>query len=542
MKIEIFDTTLRDGAQGAGINFNDDDKIKVIHALDQIGVSYIEAGMLCDAHSRDFFARLGGLSLQNSRLCAFGQTRRAGETCRENVFLPDLAACPVPCAVIYGKSWLYQVSNVLGTTAEENLAMIADTVRYLRAVGKEVIFDAEHFFDGYADNAEYSLRVIDAALTAGASRVVLCDTNGGMLPDVIGLITKAVTDRFGNIGIHCHNDLGMAAACSVSAVLSGAMHVHGTISGIGERCGNANLNTLIPVLQLKLGFDCIGDKIQKLTKTARFVNETANLAFSENEPFVGGYAFTHKAGAHIDGVNKAPRTFEHISPEAVGNKRNILISGLSGRAAVMEKLRELIAERCMGSDMEEIGRSLTEGTMSKNDPLIIRAAEMIKAKEAAGYSYEDAGASLALVLDEAFGIRRRSFDLLNFKVIVDEDAEASDKAADEMRSWAMIKISVNGREELTAGEGNGPVNAMDVCLRRALSRFYPEIAEMHLTDYKVRVLDSSATASSVRVLIESTDGVSVWRTIGVSPDIINASWQALRDSVEYMLSRKIKSE
>lgn len=538
MKIEIFDTTLRDGAQGAGINFNDDDKIKVIHALDQIGVSYIEAGMLCDAHSSEFFSELGRLNLRNSKLCVFGQTRRAAERCAENPFLPAIAASPVPCAVIYGKSWTYQVANVLGTTAEENLSMISDTVRYLREAGKEVIFDAEHFFDGYADDAEYSLRVVDAALKAGASRVVLCDTNGGMLPDVIGMITKAVTDRFGNIGIHCHNDLGMAAACSVSAVLSGAMHVHGTISGIGERCGNTNLNTIIPVLQLKLGFDCIGDAIRKLTKTARFVNEMANLTFSENEPFVGGYAFTHKAGAHIDGVNKAPRTFEHISPETVGNKRNILISGLSGRAAVMEKLRELIVEQCMGSGMEEIGRSLTDGTMSKNDPLIIRAAELIREKEVAGYSYEDAGASLALVLDEAFGIRRRSFDLLNLKVIVDENAEAAGIAGEEMRSWAMIKISVNGCEELTAGEGNGPVNAMDVCLRRALARFYPEIEGMHLTDYKVRVLESSATASAVRVLIESTDGVSVWRTIGVSHDIINASWQALRDSVEYMLSRQ----
>jgi len=537
MKIEIFDTTLRDGAQGAGINFNDDDKMKVIRALDRIGVSYIEAGMLCDAHSRDFFGQLGRLSLSNSKLCTFSQTRRAGERCADDLFLPDAAAAPVPCAVIYGKSWLYQVTNVLGTTAEENLAMIADTVRYLRAGGKEVIFDAEHFFDGYADHADYSLRVVDAALSAGASRVILCDTNGGMLPDVIGIITKAVTDRFGNIGIHCHNDLGMAEACSVSAVLSGAMQVHGTISGIGERCGNANLNTLIPVLQLKLGFDCIGEKIGRLTKTARFVNETANLTFSENEPFVGGYAFTHKAGAHIDGVNKAPKTFEHISPEAVGNKRNILISGLSGRAAVMEKLREMISERILGEGMEEIVKGLEDGTMSKNDPVIVRAAEIIKEKEAAGYSYEDAGASLALLLNDAFGIRRRSFELLDFKVIVDEEADALAHKTDEMRSWAMIKISVNGQEELSAGEGNGPVNAMDVCLRRALARFYPEIGEMHLTDYKVRVLDSGATASSVRVLIESTDGVSVWRTVGVSPDIINASWQALRDSVEYMLSR-----
>lgn len=535
MKIEIFDTTLRDGAQGAGINFNDDDKIKVIHALDQIGVSYIEAGMLCDAHSRDFFRSLGGLSLRRSRLCVFGQTRRVGERCADDPFLPEIAACPVPVAVVYGKSWLYQVDSVLGATPEENLSMIADTVRYLRAAGKEVIFDAEHFFDGYADDADYSLRAVETALEAGASRAVLCDTNGGMLPDVIGLVTKAVVERFGGVGIHCHNDLGMAAACTTSAVLSGAVQVHGTVSGIGERCGNANLNTLIPTLQLKLGFDCVGDRIRHLTKTARFINETANLTFNENEPFVGGYAFTHKAGAHIDGVNKSPRAFEHISPESVGNRRNILISGLSGRAAVIEKLRELIAEQRPGGGLEELTGKL--GALSKDDPLIVRAADRIREKEAEGYSYEDAGASLALVLEESLGIRRSSFDLLNCKVISDENAE-KDGSLGQMRSWAMIKISVNGREELTAGEGNGPINAMDVCLRRALARFYPEIEEMHLTDYKVRVLDSSATASAVRVWIESTDGISVWRTVGVSPDIINASWQALRDSVEYMLSRK----
>lgn len=538
MKIEIFDTTLRDGTQGAGINFNDEDKIRVIHALDDIGVSYIEAGMMCDAHSEEFFAKISSLKLKNSQLCVFGQTRRAGHTCVEDMFLPKIASCGVPCAVIYGKSWLYQVSHVLGTTPEENLAMIYDTVKYLHDAGKEVIFDAEHFFDGYSDNPEYSFKVIETAFSAGASRAVLCDTNGGMLPDVIGMITKAVTDRFGNIGIHCHNDLGMAAACSVSAVLSGAMHVHGTVSGMGERCGNANLNTVIPVLQLKLGFDCIGENIKLLTRTARYINETANVAFSENEPFVGGYAFTHKAGAHIDGVNKAPRTFEHIDPETVGNKRNILISGLSGRAAVMEKLRELILDKCMGGDMDYVYKELSDGTLSKNAPVIIRAAELIKEKEAAGYSYEDAGASLALVIDEAFGVRQSFFKLLNFKVIIDDDEEISRASDGGMRNWAMIKISVNGCEELCAGEGNGPVNAMDICLRRALSRFYPEIAEMHLTDYKVRVLDSSATASSVRVLIESTDGVSVWRTVGVSPDIINASWQALRDSVEYMLSRR----
>ena len=522
MKIEIFDTTLRDGTQGTGVEFSNDDKRRVIHALDSLGVSYIEAGMITDASSAEFFESLRGMSLENARLAVFTQTCKANEAAHDHPLLTLAAKAPVPAAVLYGKAWLYQVTDVLRTTPEENLRMIRESIRFLADSGKEVIFDAEHFFDGYSDNPAYAMSVVDTAFEAGAARVILCDTNGGNLPDVIGLIVTAVREKHKNIGIHCHNDMGMAVSCSVSAVLSGAMQVHGTVSGVGERCGNANLNTLIPVLQLKLGFDCIGTNLTKLTHTARLVAESANRSFDENEPFVGGYAFTHKAGAHIDGVKKAPRSFEHISPETVGNARNIVVSGLSGRAAILDKMQAYLPE---------------EG-FTKSDPAVIRTADLIRQREAAGYDYESAGASLALLIDESLGRRQRFFELISLKVIVDESAaqnSADSPSAADFSASAVIKISVNGKEYLTAGEGNGPVNAIDEALRRALTRFYPAIQLMHLTDYRVRVLDSKATASSVRVSIESTDGTKVWRTIGVSSDVINASWQALCDSVEFML-------
>ena len=365
MKIEIFDTTLRDGEQGAGVEFSRDDKIDVIHALDALGVSYIEVGMITDESGKEYFDSLGEVqaSLMNAKLSVFTRTCKAGERAAESRLLTLAASVDVPAVTVYGKSWLYQVTDVLGATAEENLRIIKESVEFLVASGKEVIFDAEHFFDGYSDNPTYAMSVIETAFAAGASRVVLCDTNGGMLPDVISLVTAAVCEKFDRIGIHCHNDMGMAVACTVSAVLAGAMQIQGTVSGMGERCGNANLNTLIPVLQLKLGFDCVGDKISSLTAIARAVNESANLSFDENEPFVGGYAFTHKAGAHIDGVKKAPRSFEHISPETVGNTRNILVSTLSGRAAIIEKMTLYLAQR--GEDFS---------TLTKDDPRVLRAA------------------------------------------------------------------------------------------------------------------------------------------------------------------------
>lgn len=524
MKIEILDTTLRDGAQGAGVEFFPDDKLRVIHELDLLGVSYIEVGMITSRADAGFFARLGEVqkTLENAKLCVFCRTVKGGENAPDDELLTLSAAAPVPAAVIYGKASLTHVTDVLGVTAEENLRMIAESVSCLVKAGKEVIFDAEHFFDGYSDNPAYASEVVETAFASGASRVVLCDTNGGMLPDVIGLITRAMREKYGRIGVHCHNDMGMAVSCSVSAVLEGAVQIHGTIMGVGERCGNADLCTLIPVLQLKLGFDCIGGKIKNLTRVARSITDAANLTFDEKSPFIGGYAFTHKAGAHIDGVKKSPRSFEHIPPEAVGNSRNIVISGLSGRAALLDKLRAYMPEE----------------RFTKEDLRVVRLMAALKEREALGYDYEDAGASFALLIDEAFGRRREFFRLISLKVMTDESEESASSESEEFRSSAVIKISVGEIEELTAGEGNGPVNAIDEAFRRALLRFYPEVGQMRLTDYRVRVLESRATASKVRVAVESTDGSKVWRTVGVSYDVINASWQALRDSVEYLLSGK----
>lgn len=519
MKIEIFDTTLRDGAQGAGVMLSPDDKLNIIRMIDSLGIDYIEVSMITDSRSADFFRQAASVPLTTSRLCTFSPTVRPHRKANEDELLRYAAEAPADVAVLYGKASLLHVNEVLRTDAEENLRIIHDSIAYLVSLGKTVIFDAEHFFDGYGDNPDYAMKVLESAKKAGAHRLVLCDTNGGMLPDVVGMTVSRVAGEFGGVGIHCHNDMGMADASSVSAVLSGACHVQCTVSGIGERCGGASLSTIVPLLQLKLGFDCIGDKIRSLTPAVRSITESANLTFNESAPFVGGHAFTHKAGTHIDGIRKSPRSFEHIDPESVGNYRETLISSLSGRSALAEKIR-----------------ACEPGAADKNSPEVGKALELLKAKEAEGYMYEDADASLVLLIDGVFGRRKSYFELGGFKIIVDNPAEQKS----EMNSTAMIKIRVEGKEEITAAEGNGPVNAMDAALRRALTCFYPDIDKMKLTDYKVRVIDSRATASSVRVVIESTDGRSTWRTVGVSPDITGASWQALCDSVEYMLSHICK--
>ena len=541
MKIEILDTTLRDGAQGCGVDFSPADRLLVMHRLDELGIPYMEIGMMTGEESAAWFRAVAAEQFSVARPVIFSQTCRPGEAASENPLLRLAATSPIACVSIFGKSWKYQASRVLGTTAEENLRLIRDSVSYLKAAGKTVFFDAEHFFDGYSDDADYACAAVETAYAAGADRVILCDTNGGMLPDSIGVAVSGVLARLpeeyrSSVGIHCHNDMGMAAACTVAAVLSGARHVQGTISGFGERCGNANLDTVIPVLEWKLGFTCIGaEHLTHLTPVVRAVNEAANRAMNENEPFVGGNAFTHKAGTHIDGVVKAPRAFEHMDPAAVGNRRSFVVSSMSGRAALLDRLREYVTPA-------------EASQLTKNSPETLELWELLRERESLGYDYEDAEASLALLIAQTLGRRRRFFELRSFKVIVDEDgANAYNDRwqTDEMKATAAIKIAVGGNEELTAGEGNGPVNAMDVALRRALARFYPEIGRLRLSDYRVRVLDAGATASVVRVRIESTDGVGVWRTVGVSPDIITASWQALRDSVEYMLSqsnRKAETE
>ncbi len=520
--IEIFDTTLRDGAQGVGIEFSHDDKLKVIHALDALGVTYIEAGMMTGERDADFFREIAALPLKYSTITMLVRTCKPGESPENSLALRLAAESPISTVTVFGKASAAQVQSVLGTSEDENLRMIRESVQYLTHAGKRVIFDAEHFFDGYAADPDYTESVIDTAFKAGADCAVLCDTNGATLPWEITDAIKRAAGKFPDrkFGIHCHNDTGTADAASAAAVKAGACHVQGTFSGVGERCGNANLTTLIPLLQLRMDCDCVGERLHLLTGTARAITETANLNFDERAPFVGGYAFAHKAGTHIDAVLKSAENFEHIKPETVGNRRHLRLSSLAGRAAVMTKLEKYYPG----------------ARFDKDDERVTAAAELLRERECAGYSYDDASASLELMIDEALGQRTKFFDLLELKVIVNETPK-TDRADESFTASAIIKIAVDGCVELTAGEGNGPVNAIDEALRRALCRFYPELERIRLTDYRVRVLDSRATASSVRVSIESTDSEFVWRTVGVSSDVINASWQALRDSVEFKLKR-----
>ena len=523
MKIDLYDTTLRDGAQSPGVSFTTEDKLRIIAALDDFGVPYIEAGNPgSNPKDAELFEMAAALDLKNAKLCAFCSTCRAGARAHEDAALVKTAGAKTEIVTIFGKSWLLHVEKVLKTTAGENLGMIFDSIRFLKESGKTVFFDAEHFFDGYADSPEYALRVIQTAKDAGASVVVLCDTNGGTMPEEIAKTTKQIHSSFLiphsslkiKIGIHCHDDSGLATAGSLAAVQGGAVQVQGTINGLGERCGNANLCVVAPNLQLKLGYCCVpAEKLGRLTSLARYVAEISNMAFNENMPYVGGHAFTHKGGMHIDAVNKAPASFEHIEPSSVGNARNTLVSEVAGRAALVGK-------------MAQFAPGITKGS-----PEAKEALELIKSYESEGYQFENAEGSLALLLLKAVKKRKAFFSIETFKVVLSEPSEKGNKAG------ALIKVKVDGVEEITAAEGDGPVNALDRALRKALVTFYPKLADMRLIDFKVRVLNSdAATAAKVRVLIESSDNVRIWRTVGVSTDIIEASWNALLDSVEYKLS------
>jgi 2-isopropylmalate synthase len=517
-KIDIYDSTLRDGAQAQGISYSVEDKIKIVEQLDLLGVSYIEAGNPgSNPKDLEFFARVRALKLKNARIIAFGSTRKVGIAVEEDGNIQSLLQAGTGSIAIFGKSWDYQVLHILRTTLEENLRMIGDTVRYLKSRGVEVVFDAEHFFDGYKANPEYALQTLAAAAEAGADCLCLCDTNGGSFPQEVQEITRAVAGRFATaIGIHCHNDGELAVANSVMAVQAGATQVQGTINGIGERCGNANLCSIVPNLQLKLGFQCIPEEsMERLSSAARFVSETANITPNDKAPYVGSHAFAHKGGMHIDAVNKNPVSYEHVNPEKVGNRRSILMSEVAGRSTVMARIRAI------------------DPSLDRDSPETKRVMERLKALEHEGYQFETAESSFELVVRKMLGRYRPFFELKEFKVIVNEPS------ANDMNSSAMIKISVGDVEEITAAEGDGPVNALDNAVRKALERFYPAIKEVKLTDYKVRVLDSDkASAAKVRVLIESTDHHEHWTTIGVSTDIINASWLALVDAIEYKLVRE----
>ena len=517
-KIEIFDSTLRDGAQSESVSFSVEDKCNIARALDQLGVDFIEAGNpFSNPKDAEFFRRAPGLGLTHAKLTAFGSTRRRGMAVEEDGNCAALLAAGTQWVTIFGKSSRWQVEHVLEASPQENLEMIADTIRYLCAAGKLVIFDAEHFFDGYKQDPYYAEQVLRVARQAGAERLVLCDTNGGCFPEEIGEVTGRMDRLFpGRIGIHCHDDMGCAVAGAMAAVQAGAVQVQGTCTGFGERCGNTNLSTVIANLQLKRDYCCIPEgRLPQLTRTARYISEVSNMQLSHAMPYVGKSAFAHKGGMHVDGVKKNTAAFEHIGPEQVGNQRQILLSEVSGRTALLAKVHEVVPD------------------LSKSSPELGMLVERLKELEFQGYQFEAATASFEMVVLKELGRFTPFFHLELFRIIGEQDC------ADRHMASAMVKLRVGDRYEITADEGDGPVHALDRALRKALEVFYPSLAGVRLIDYKVRVMDSKATAALVRVLIESSDGENVWTTVGVSTDIINASMHALSDSMEYKLYRDL---
>lgn len=515
-KVEIFDSTLRDGAQAEGIAFSVEDKLRIIEALDQIGVDYIEAGNPgSNPKDMEFFARAAAMDLQHGRLVAFGSTRHKNIKPEEDKNLAAILSAGTKAAAIFGKCWDLHVLQILGTTLEENLRMIEESCAFLQAAGREVIFDAEHFFDGYKHNPSYAMEALGAAVQGGAECLALCDTNGGCFPHEISEIVKVVCETFPGVrvGIHCHNDIGCAVADSVAAVLAGAVQVQGTYLGFGERCGNANLSTLIPDLQLKLGYTCIPEEnMHMLTSAALRVAEIANTSVKRNEPYVGRSAFAHKAGMHADGVLKCSQSFEHINPEVVGNERRFLMSEMTGRTAVLRKIHRVAPN------------------LRRDAPETFAIINELKRLEQVGYQFEGADGSFELLVRRQLGLFKSSFHLVSYKVLDELPYDESHSAT------ATIKVRVGDRLQISAAEGDGPVNALDTALREALCVFYPCLHKVRLIDYKVRVMEpKDATAATVRVLITSTDGDEVWSTVGVSSDVIEASWFALVDSIEYRL-------
>lgn len=517
-KIVIYDSTLRDGAQGRNISFTVADKIKIVKKLDELGVDYIEAGNPgSNPKDHEFFEQISKIELKTSKIVAFGSTRRPNINVEDDNNVKSLLAANTNYVTIFGKCWDMQIQNIIRTTLDGNISMIKETIEYLISKNKKVIFDAEHFFDGYKANKEYALKTIIEADKSGAIEVCLCDTKGGTFYDEIETITKEVASKVNcAIGIHCHNDTGMGVASSIAAIQNGATSVQGTFNGIGERCGNANLTTIIPNLQLLKKYLCIPqENIINLTETANYISEVSNMALSYSAPFVGISAFSHKAGMHADAVRKNPTSYELFEPYLIGNERKILMSEVAGRSAILKVINKI------------------DSTIDKNNKKTIEIMKKLKQMEFEGYQYEAAEASFELLIRKILGIYNPLFELIEFKVIVNEPS------ANNVNSAAMIKIKVDNQYEIAADEGDGPVDAIDGALRKNLSKFYPEIQNIKLKDYKVRVLDSEkATAAKVRVLIESSDGKNSWNTIGVSTDIIEASWLALVDSIEYYICQK----
>ncbi len=519
MKITLYDTTLRDGTQGEGISLSVNDKLRLAQRMDQFGFHYIEGGWPgSNPKDAEFFQRARKLKFKNAKLAAFGSTRRADLSASEDPNLKALLKAETKVVTIFGKSWDLHVKEVFNIPLEKNLEMIRDSVQFLKKEGREVIYDAEHFFDGYRQNAEYARSTLKAAQEAGADLICLCDTNGGMITAWITEIVSGVKRHISKpLGIHVHNDSDMAVANSIAAVEAGCSQVQGTINGVGERCGNANLVSVIANLKLKLGVDCLPDeKLKQLTELSYFVSEICNLKHPNSLPYVGGSAFAHKGGVHIDAVRKNPQTYEHIHPDKVGNSRRVLISELAGRTSITLKAKELSLD------------------LQKKDPKTQKILKLIQKLENEGYQFEAAEASFELLVRKTVKKYKPFFELKGFRVVID-------RSNAKLTCEASIKIKVDGIEEHTAAEGDGPVNALDQALRKALERFYPSLSKMRLTDFKVRVLDEKAgTAAKVRVLIQSQDEKDSWGTVGVSENVIEASWQALVDSVEYKLLKDQK--
>ncbi len=518
--MKLYDTTLRDGTQAEDISFSVEDKVRIARKLDDLGIHFIEGGWP-GSNPRDieFFKAMRAEKLLNSVLVSFGSTRRGGVKAKDDANIKALLASKTPAVTVFGKTWKFHVLKALRVSLDENLEMIFDSVSYLKKRVR-VLYDAEHFFDGYKEDPEYAIKTLVAAEDAGAEEIVLCDTNGGTLPFEVSEIMKAVRSRVkAPLGIHAHNDSESAVANTLMAVKEGATMVQGTINGFGERCGNANLCSIIPALKLKMGVDCITDeRLTRLRETARFVYEIANLPHFKHQPYVGDSAFAHKGGIHVNAVLKNPLTYEHVRPELVGNRQRVLVSDLSGRSNILYKAQEY------GVDIES------------NSEAVKTVLGELKELEHRGFQYEGAEASFELLMQKALKKKERSFKLLGFRVI-----DEKRKEDEEARAEAIIKLEVGGVVEHTAAEGNGPVNALDAALRKALERFYPAIKDVKLLDFKVRVLAGvQGTAAKVRVLVESGDGVEKWGTVGVSDNVIEASWQALVDALEYKLFKDRK--
>jgi 2-isopropylmalate synthase len=513
MSIKLFDTTLRDGTQREGVSLTTEDKVRIARELDALGLHYIEAGFpASNPKDLDFFEDFDASELSNARLVAFTRARRPGGRAEEDPAVTLLPALSAPVACIVAKTWKLHVEKVLRTTPEENIESVKDTVAYLANAGKEVIFDAEHYFDGFRDDPDYSLAVLRAAAESGATTLVLCDTNGGTLPTELKAIVSRTVREFAEmedveVGIHTHNDSGCGVANALAAIEAGATHVQGTINGVGERTGNCDLVTTIANMQLKMGLNVMDDeRLKRLTGVSNYVSELMNLTPDSHRPYVGRSAFAHKGGLHVDGISKDPATYEHVAPEAIGNVRRTPVGELSGKNSIRAKAEELGLEA--GDATEILGA--------------------IKQREYEGYHYEAADASLALLIGRTTGEDRPLFELESFRIISEK------RSGGETTVEATIKLLVKGQRVISTAEGNGPVNALDQALRRAIEPHYPELKEIHLSNYKVRILDEHrATAATTRVLIDSTDGKRVWGAVGVGENIIEASWQALVDGLEY---------